>query len=161
MNKVIVIGCPGAGKSTFARQLNEKTQIPLFYLDMIWHRADKTTVSREQFDFGLIEIMKQDRWIIDGNYIRTIPIRLQQCDTVFLLDYPLDVCIAGVESRIGQPRVDMPWIETEFDPEFREWILDFSQRQLPEIYSWLGAYPDKEIHIFKSRKEADEFIENC
>lgn len=161
MNKVIVIGCPGAGKSTFARQLNEKTQIPLFYLDMIWHRADKTTVSREQFDFGLIEIMKQDRWIIDGNYIRTIQIRLQQCDTVFLLDYPLDVCIAGVETRIGKPRVDMPWIETEFDPEFREWILDFSQRQLPEIYSWLGAYSDKEIHIFKSRKEADEFIENC
>ncbi len=161
MNKIIVIGCPGAGKSTFARQLREKTQLPLFYLDMIWHRADKTTDSREQFDFGLIDIMKQDQWIIDGNYIRTLPIRLQKCDTVFLLDYPLDVCIAGVESRIGKSRVDMPWIETEFDPVFRQWILDFSQKQLPEIYSCLGAYPDKELHIFKSRYEADEFIENC
>ncbi|MCD8380343.1 MAG: adenylate kinase [Lachnospiraceae bacterium] len=158
MNKIIVIGCPGAGKSTFTRRLHEKTQIPLFYLDMIWHRADKTTVSRERFDFELNEILKQERWIIDGNYMRTIPIRLQQCDTVFLLDYPLDVCIAGVESRIGKPRVDMPWTETEFDPEFRQWILDFSKEQLPKIYSWLQAYPDKEIHIFKSREEADDFL---
>ncbi|MCD7764504.1 MAG: adenylate kinase [Lachnospiraceae bacterium] len=161
MNKIIVIGCPGAGKSTFARQLNYKTQIPLFYLDMIWHHADKTTATREQFDDELNKIMDQERWIIDGNYIRTLPVRLQQCDTVFLLDYPLEVCIAGVESRIGKSRVDMPWAETEFDPEFRRWISEFPQKQLPEIYFWLHAYPDKKIHIFKSREEAVEFIENC
>lgn len=41
--KAIIIGCPGAGKSTFARKLSEKTQLPLYYLDMLWHKPDRTT----------------------------------------------------------------------------------------------------------------------
>ena len=53
MKKVIVIGCPGSGKSTFSRKLRDKTGLPLFYLDTIWHKADKTTVSREEFDLAL------------------------------------------------------------------------------------------------------------
>lgn len=160
MNKIIVIGCPGAGKSTFARRLHDKTGIPLHHLDMIWHRADKTTISEEQFDSKLQEIMQQDQWIIDGNYTRTMPMRLQQCDTVFLLDYPTEVCIAGAEGRVGKDRSDMPWAETELDPEFKRYILEFSRRKLPQIYSLLHEYQNKEIRIFKSREDADEFIKS-
>ena len=50
MKKVIIIGCPGAGKSTFARKLKDRTGLPLFYLDMIWHKADGTNISRDEFD---------------------------------------------------------------------------------------------------------------
>ena len=60
MKKVIVIGCPGAGKSTFSRKLVAKTGLPLYYLDMIWHRPDRTTVTREEFDERLSEIISQD-----------------------------------------------------------------------------------------------------
>lgn len=95
MKKVIVIGSPGAGKSTFARKLKEKTGLPLWYLDMIWHKPDKTNISREEFDERLQEIIRGERWIIDGNYLRTLEVRLQSCDTVFLLDYPLEICLAG------------------------------------------------------------------
>lgn len=76
MDKVLVVGCPGAGKSSFARSL-KKTELPLFYLDILWHRADKTTVSIEQFDSELSKIMMNSRWIIYGNYLRTMPERLQ------------------------------------------------------------------------------------
>ena len=55
MKKVIVVGCPGSGKSTFARKLQQKTGLPLYYLDMIWHKPDKTTVSDEEFDTRLQE----------------------------------------------------------------------------------------------------------
>ena len=48
MKKVIVIGSPGAGKSTFSRKLRDKTGLPLFYLDMIWHKPDKTNITREE-----------------------------------------------------------------------------------------------------------------
>ena len=64
MKKVIVIGCPGAGKSTFSRKLVAKTGLPLYYLDMIWHRPDRTTVTREEFDERLSEIISRDEWVL-------------------------------------------------------------------------------------------------
>ena len=108
MKKVMVIGCPGAGKSTFARKLQELTGLPLYYLDMIWHKPDRTNISREEFDRRIHEIVSQDAWIIDGNYNRTLELRMRECDTVFFLDYPLEVCLEGAASRIGKERVDIP-----------------------------------------------------
>lgn len=159
MLKVIIIGSPGAGKSTFARKLSDTTGLPLYYLDMLWHRPDQTNISREAFDARLGQIIQTDTWIIDGNYQRTLDIRLKECDTVFLMDFPLETCLAGAKSRIGKKREDLPWIESEFDEEFRQWIIDFPRTQLPEIYEMLKKYQEKtNIVIFKSRKEADDYL---
>ena len=133
MKKVMVIGCPGAGKSTFARKLQELTGLPLYYLDMIWHKPDRTNISREEFDRRIREIVSQDAWIIDGNYNRTLELRMRECDTVFFLDYPLEVCLEGAASRIGNERVEIPWKEEEFDEEFLQLILFFPKDQMPDI----------------------------
>ncbi|MCI8331325.1 MAG: adenylate kinase [Clostridiales bacterium] len=159
MNKVIVIGCPGAGKSTFARELRDRTALPLYYLDMLWHKPDRTNIAREEFDAGLQAIMAKERWIIDGNYGRTMEMRLKACDTVFFLDYPLALCLAGAEERVGKPREDMPWMETEFDEEFKQCILDFEKDQRPKIMDLLARYQkEKKIVVFHSREEADHYL---
>lgn len=160
MRKIIIVGCPGAGKSAFARKLNQKLSLPLYYLDMIWHKPDKTTCSREAFDGKLREILEKDTWIIDGNYLRTLEMRLKKADTVFLLDYPIGVCLAGAKERIGKKREDLPFVETELDEEFWQWILDFSGDQLPVIYRLLKQYESgREIFVFRSRGEADRFCD--
>lgn len=157
--KVIVIGSPGAGKSTFSRKLRDLTGLPLYYLDMLWHRPDKTTSSRQEFDIQLKDILIRDRWIIDGNYNRTLEMRLNYCDTVFLLDFPLDICLSGAESRIGKKREDLPWHEAEFDSEFRQFILDFPKESLPQIYELIEKYrKDKCVIIFKSREESEKYL---
>ena len=158
MQKIIVIGCPGAGKSTFSRALQGKTDLPPYHLDMLFWNADKTNVSREEFDQKLTRILKQDKWIIDGNYGRTLEMRLKECDTVFLLDFPVSRCLSGVESRIGKPREDMPWIEQEFDAKFKDWIINFPKKELPIVYSLLEKYKDKNIVIFKSHEEIYDFL---
>ena len=158
MQKVIVIGCPGSGKTTFARKLHRKTGLPLYYLDAIWHKPDKTHVSREEYDARLGEILALDAWIIDGNYSRTLERRMAECDTVFLFDLPVEVCLAGVISRIGKNREEMPWIETELDPEFEQQIRDFPSKELPTVYALVEKYSEKTVVVFKSREAADAFF---
>ena len=159
MNRIVIIGCPGAGKSTFARKLAAKTGLPLYYLDMIWHRADRTVIGREEFDRQLDKLVIKDEWIIDGNYARPLPMRLAHCDTVFFFDLPLDVCIKGAKSRLGNERVDMPWVDNELEPEFLQWIIDFPRDVIPEIEHHLRDFYNTVIR-FHSREEADEFIES-
>ena len=159
MKKVIIIGCPGSGKSTFAEKLKDNIGLPLFYLDAIWHKPDKTHISREEFDARLAEILALDAWIIDGNYSRTMERRLSACDTVFFLDFPLDVCLAGILERRGKPRADMPWIETEEDAEFIAFIKGFASQQRPRILELLEKYSDKRTFVFTSRAQADAFLQ--
>ena len=103
MKRVLIVGCPGSGKSTLARALRDRTGLPLYYLDQIWHRPDGTHISPEAFDARLFSILSQEQWILDGNYLRTLPQRLQRCDTVFWLDYPCSVCLEGA-ARVSENR---------------------------------------------------------
>ena len=160
MNKIIVIGCPGSGKSTFSKELHNRTGIPLFHLDMMFWNADKTTVEKSVFRKRLLNILKLDKWIIDGNYQSTMESRLRECDTVFFLDYSLDTCLEGVRSRRGKARTDMPWIEkeNEEDTEFIEFIKNYRLESRPIVLALLRQYEHKKIYIFKERSEAEEFL---
>ena len=158
MKKVIVIGCPGSGKSTVSRALQNKTGIPLYHLDMMYWNADKTTVEKSVLLERLSAVLEKDEWIIDGNYGSTMELRMAACDTVIFLDYPLDVCLDGIRERRGKPRSDMPWIETEEDAEFTEFIKNYNEQQKPKVLELLEKYRDKNIIIFKSREQADLFL---
>lgn len=156
MKRVMVIGSPGSGKSTFARKLRDRTGLPLYYLDMLFHRPDRTTVGREEFDAGLRELVARDEWIIDGNYQRTLPLRFERCTDVFFFDLGVEECLAGAAARIGRTREDMPWVESTFDEDFRQYIIDFPKDQLPAIYELTERWRDsKRVTVFRSRAEAD------
>ena len=158
MRKAMIIGCPGSGKSTFARGLQAATGLPLYYLDMLYWNADRTTVPKEVFCTRLREILETDAWIIDGNYGSTMEMRLEKCDTVFFLDYPTEVCLDGIHTRFGKPRADMPWIETEEDTEFLNFIKAFEAESRPTILALLEKHPEKQTVIFRSRKEAEAYL---
>lgn len=159
MKKAIVIGCPGSGKTTFAEKLTKITSLPLYYLDAIWHKPDRTHISREDFDSRLSEIFAEDCWIIDGNYSRTLETRIKECDTVFLFDLPTELCLQGAVERLGKGRYDMPWIDTELDPRLKAEIEAFPEKNLPAIYELLEKYKEnRNIVIFKTREQADEYL---
>lgn len=161
MKKIIVIGCPGSGKSYFSKKLKDILNYPIYHLDLIWNKPDKTTISREEFDSILNKIFLEDTWIMDGNYQRTLEMRINACDTIILLDFDLEVSLEGATSRVGQLRDDMPWKEESLSEEFKNKILSFRDEKLPEIYKLLDEYKDeKEIIIFKNREESNNYLDS-
>ena len=158
MKRIIVIGCPGSGKSTVSRGLHNKTGIPLYHLDMMYWNADKTTVEKSVFLERLTSVLEKDEWIIDGNYGSTMELRMAACDTVIFLDYPLEVCLDGIKKRQGKPRSDIPWCDTEEDAEFIKFIKNYNEQQKPQVLELLEKCSDKNIIILKSREQADAFL---
>ena len=158
MKKIIIIGCPGSGKSTFAKQLHMKTNIPLFHLDMMYWKEDKSVVEKSVFLDKLFTVLQQDEWIIDGNYASTMELRIDKCDTVIFLDYPLDVCLSGIKERKGKVRSDMPWVEKEDDHEFIEFVKNYNLQNRPLVMKLLDKYSYKNIIIFFAREEANQYL---
>ena len=160
MNRIMVIGCPGSGKSTFSKKLHQITELPLYHLDMMYWNADKTTVEKAVFKERLYNTIQLDKWIIDGNYGSTMELRLQACDTVIFLDYPLDVCLEGIRERKGKKRTDIPWVENEEATELIEFVKNFNFQSRPKLIELLEKYSYKTIYIFKTRKDANNFLTN-
>ena len=156
--RVAVIGCPGGGKSTFSRRLRDCVGLPLYHLDALYWRADRTTLPREEFYPIQREIIQRESWIIDGNYQSTMEWRIAACDLVVFLDLPTEVCLEGVRARRGQVRSDMPWVEDREDEDFLTFIKAFQAQNRPFILSLLKKYPDKTVMTFRTREEADEYL---
>ena len=158
IRKALILGCPGSGKSTFAKKLHALSNLPLYHLDNIWWKEDGTHISREAFDQALNGILQQEEWIIDGNYRRTYEMRMRACDHIFFLDLPEDVCREGVLRRIGKKRDDLPWIETKEDPELLKMVHDFRTAYHPILLELFQRFPGKQLVLLESREAMNEWL---
>ena len=160
MKRAIIIGCSGGGKSYFARALRDRTALPLYHLDNIFWNADGSHLSKNDFREKLQIILDSEEWIIDGNYCSTMEIRMQACDTVFFLDYPTEVCLAGIRERKGKLRSDMAWQNPPEDDDevFIEFVKNYNTQTRPKVIELLEKYSYKSIVIFRSREESENYI---
>lgn len=163
MKRVMIIGCGGAGKSTLARKLGEKTGLPVIHLDQIfWSPGNWQHLEKEEFDALLMQELEKPAWILDGNFNRTMELRLEKCDTVIYLDYSRWICLLQWIKRVvthwGRTRPDMgPECNEWFDPEFALWIWNFNKTHRAEYYDMLSAQKDKTICIFRNRRQLNRF----
>ena len=165
MQRILLIGNAGAGKTTFAKQLAQKLRLPLVHLDNLYWRGDWDHLSRDEFDAILQSELEKPQWIIDGNFNRTIPQRLQYCDTVFYFDFPTITCLAGITKRtlanLGKARSDMGGNCIEhFDSHkislYRN-VLTFNKQHRRDYYELLDHAGHANVIIFRSRKQAKDF----
>lgn len=111
MQRILVIGPCGAGKSTLARELGARLGLPIFHMDQLNWKSGWVESSNDEIRAKLHAIVATDRWLIDGNYGGTLAERLERADTVAYLDYPISLCLTRVLRRIwtyrGRSRPDM------------------------------------------------------
>ena len=164
MNRIMIIGCGGSGKSTLARTLGEKTGLPVFHLDQIWWSPGNWQhLEREEFDCRLMKVLEEPRWIIDGNFNRTLKPRLERADTVIYLDYNRMVCLLHWIKRViqnrGKARADMaPGCVEWFDLEFAKWIWNFNTEYRRNYHELLKHQPGKNVYIFKNPRQTARFL---
>jgi len=85
--------------------------------------------------------------------------RMKECDTVFFLDYPTDVCIEGIEARKGKPRSDMPWINNDgTDKDFVAFVKNYNRESRPKVMNLLERYASKNIILFRTRTESEQYL---
>lgn len=160
----MIIGSGGAGKSTLAKQLGEKLGLPVYHLDVYYWNPGWVPTSNEEWDLFLEELVKNDSWIIDGNYGRTYDIRMRRADIIILLDYSRWLTIFRVIKRRmmyhGKTRPDMnKGCPEALDLDFLKWVWNFRKTRIPGIMEKLHHYKDKRIIILKSPKEARSFLD--
>ena len=156
--KIIVLGCAGSGKSTFAGRLQQLTGLPLYHLDRLWWREDRTHISREEFDGALRALLHGAEWILDGDYSRTYETRIRACDTVIFLDYAEGVCMDGIAERLGKRGDDIPWVEERLDPELVGQVERYRAENRPKLYALFEKYPGRRLLIFHTRAEAQVWV---
>lgn len=166
MKKILVIGSSGAGKSTFARRLGEKTGLEVIHLDVLYWLPDWTEPPKDEWRKTVENALKGDEWIMDGNYSGTLAMRIRASDTVIFLDFPRLLCVYRILKRVAfyhkTKRPDMAeGCNEQFDWEFTKWVWNFPTRTKPLVEALLKQFEnEKTIIRLKSRKEVEDFFAN-
>lgn len=167
MKKILVIGSSGAGKSTFARRLGERTGLKVIHLDRLYWKPNWVeTTDKDVWKKVVREALAGEAWIIDGNYGGTMEMRLEKCDTVIFLDLPRALCVYRILKRVAlyRPgaRPDMAdGCDERFDWEFIKWVWNYPSRSKPKVEALLKRCEnEKKIIRLKSRREIESFLAN-
>lgn len=163
MDRIMIIGCGGSGKSTLARQLGEKLNLPVTHLDQLFWTPGWVNVSQEEFDRRHRQAIAGEKWILDGNFDRTIAERITRCDTVIYLDFSRFACLMGVAKRIlttyGKVRPDMgEGCPERFDWEFLQWVWNFNKNKREKNYRLLKEAKGIQVIILKNRRQVRRFL---
>ena len=163
MQRIMIIGCGGAGKSTLARQLGEKLNLPVVHLDKLFWKPGWEHIPREEFDKLHREALAGEKWILDGNYNRTMEERIRYCDTVIYLDFSCFACLMGVAKRIlttyGTVRPDMgDGCPERIDLDFLKWVWNFNRKKRQDTYRLLNETDGIEKIVLKNRRAVKRFL---
>jgi adenylate kinase family enzyme len=152
VNRVVVLGAGGAGKTELAHELSRRAGLPVIHLDPIFWRPDWQPAPREEARSVLDEAIAHERWIIDGNWLGAGDGRFERADTAIFLDLPRRTCIARVMRRAlrdrGRRRPDLPeGCREGFDWAFLKWIWNFGRDDRPRILRMLEDFGGEVVHL--------------
>jgi adenylate kinase family enzyme len=163
MQRIMVIGCSGAGKSTISRIIGEKLSLPVHHLDVLFYLPGWVPVDPLVEETEQQKMVSNERWVIDGNYGRTMDIRWPRADTIIMMDFPRWRCLYRIIKRrikyAGTSRPDLgPGCLEKIDWGFMRWVWNFKHHQRPKLLERLAKCTDKRVLILRTPREVNDFI---
>lgn len=161
VNRISIIGGPGTGKTTLANKLGEKYSIPVYHLDGIHHLENWVPRDKEERDKIILEKASQEKWIMDGTYKTTLEERAKKSDMIIYLKYSKLARIKGIMGRYlknrNKEKAEIPGCKEKMDMEFFKFTLNWDKTKGNTIEDVLEKNKDKEIIIFKNRKQLNRW----
>lgn len=163
MDRIAIIGCGGSGKSTVARQLARILDVPLTHLDTTYYDEQWNPLPQDEFAAQQEKLVAGERWIIEGNYAGTLPIRLAAADTVIFLDLPAVTCLWGITQRRWRYRGGQHQADGVYDRitwNFVRYILGYRRTMRPRVEALIREHgPHVRLISLTSRRQASQLID--
>lgn len=164
MQRIMVVGNCGAGKSTFAKKLSQIIDLKVIHLDQHYYKPNWQGMESKEWETLVKKLSLKPNWIMDGNYNRTMDLRINRADTIIFLNYSTATCLWRITKRIlkswGKVRPDMAnGCKERFDLNFYHYVATFNLKRRDKLLSKLENYKkDKHILIFRNDKESNDFL---
>jgi len=164
MQRIAIIGCGGSGKTTIGRQLADQIGAEITHLDTVYYDDQWNKMAPEKFAALQEELVAADRWVIDGNYAGTLPIRLKRADTVIFLDLPALTCLWGITQRRWKYRGgqhDNSGVYDRINWGFIKYIWGYRKAMAPRVRELINEHAQHaDVRIVTSRRAANQMLAN-
>lgn len=163
-NRISIIGGSGAGKTTLSNILSKKYSIPATHIDGIHHLKNWETRDKLERDKIILNIVKKEKWIIDGTYKDTLKYRLEKADLIIWLDYSTFAQVKGIIKRflthIGKERKEIPGCKERLTFTFLKYVLGYNKNKRYHITDALENIDKDKVIIFKKQKDLNNWLKN-
>lgn len=161
-NRISIVGGSGSGKSTLCNILSKELNLPAIHLDAINYEPNWVEIDKEERDKIISNKSEEDKWIIDGNYNKTLQERFDKADLIIWLDYSTIKQLNGVIKRYlktyNKERPEIPGCKERLDFTFIKYVLTYNKKKRPVIVEYLKNMPKEKVLVFKRQKDLNKWL---
>ena len=163
-NRISIVGGSGSGKSTLCNILSKELGLPAIHLDAINYEPNWVEIDKAERDNIILSKAQDDKWVIDGNYNKTLKERFDKADLIIWLDYSTLKQLHGILKRYfttrNSVRPEIPGCKERLEPEFVKYVLTYNKKKRPVILDYLKDVPKEKVLIFKHQKDLNAWLKD-
>ena len=161
-NRISIVGGSGSGKSTLCNILSKELNLPAIHLDAINYEPNWVEIDKVERDKIIATKSSRDKWIIDGNYNKTLKERFKKADLIIWIDYSTFMQLKGVLKRYfktrNKERPEIPGCKEKLEFKFIKYVLTYNKKKRPVIADYLKDIPKEKVLVFKKQKDLNKWL---